>query len=105
MAMALRPRLGRLEAGRIGLVGDDDGDLAAGEFFLDDIFCDGEEVGAASGEKNAEAFHEVHLSRSQFQSDCCSQFGANPAWARLQVEDVGKFAHLSAADSPQDEAG
>ena len=57
-------RAGGVETGCVGLVGDDDGDLAAGEFAGVDVFGDGEEVGAASGEKNAEAFHRIHLNGS-----------------------------------------
>ena len=43
------------EAGSIGDVGDDDGDFNAGETAGADGFRDGEEVGAAAGEEDAEA--------------------------------------------------
>src|SRR5579863_3522341 len=46
---------GRGDAGRIGDVGDDDGDLDAGEAALAYVAVDGEEVGAAAGEEDAEA--------------------------------------------------
>lgn len=46
--------LSRSQTGGVSDIGDDDGDLDAGEFAGADGFGDGEEVGAATGEKNAE---------------------------------------------------
>ena len=43
------------EAGSIGDVGDDDGDFDAGQAAFADRSGDGEEIGSAAGEKNAEA--------------------------------------------------
>jgi hypothetical protein len=43
------------EAGSVGDIGDDEGDLNAGEAAFADVAPDGEEVGAAAGEEDAEA--------------------------------------------------
>ena len=45
----------RGKAGGIGDIGDDDGDFDGGEFAFADVAGDGEEVGAAAGEKDAKA--------------------------------------------------
>jgi hypothetical protein len=50
---------GGSEAGRVGLIREDDGDFAAGELSGCDVVGDGEEVGAASGEKDAQALHQT----------------------------------------------
>ncbi len=48
--------LGTVDAGGVRTVADDDGDLRL-EAAKADVFRDGQKVGAASGEKDAESFH------------------------------------------------
>ena len=52
-------------AGGFGDVGEDDGDFDAGEAAGADGFGDGEEVGAAAGEEDAEA--EMRVWRASWQ--------------------------------------
>ena len=51
---------GGCEAGGIGFVRDDYGDLASFQFSGGDVIGDGEEVGASSGEEDAELFYVGH---------------------------------------------
>ena len=56
--------LGDFEAAGLRLVGDDDGNAGVGNFARSDILGDGFEVRAASGEEDAEVFHEERLQLS-----------------------------------------
>ena len=47
------------EAGGVGSVGDDDGNLDSGEAAFADGLGDGEEVGAAAGEENSESDRSI----------------------------------------------
>ena len=47
------------DAGSVGLVGDDNCDAGVGDAARDYAVGDGDEVGAASGEEDAEGFHEL----------------------------------------------
>jgi hypothetical protein len=48
-------RAGSLQTAGLGHVGDDDGDLRAGQAAFADVARDGQKIGTAAGEENAES--------------------------------------------------
>ena len=61
---------GGLDAGRVGAIGDHDRDARAGNPAVIDAVGDGDEIGAASGKKNAEVLHhEEYCSTGRLESE------------------------------------
>ena len=62
--MRIKPALfSCLKAGSIRLVGDHDRDLGAGNFSSRDVIGNRDKVGTASGEEDAESFHQKDFLR------------------------------------------
>lgn len=75
------------EAGRVGFVGDDDGDFAASELAGGDVVCYGEEVGATAGEQDAETSHMFILKWAGNKGERV----CNSSWRRrVTRESAGK---------------
>ena len=65
------------EAGGVGLIGEDNGNLCVGNAAVGDCLVDGEEVGAAPGEQDTEA---GNVRRGAHTFDC----GIGEGWAAIR---------------------